>query len=192
MILSVVYSSDERDRFAPYQILLNDQPFLDGIEFEAEAISICKMLDELPEVPPPAIRPKHLLTVVHPKPHPLDPPAWHDRWHRQRGSILIEAAIMIPLFLMLCFAGLDCLWAMQEKSTVVWLAQQAAACSVATPPGACNPQTFVTNQAAGLGLTPARLTLTAASGSATVTYQTVPLSLFFPALTLTASATAAP
>jgi hypothetical protein len=214
MIFSVVYSADPLDIFAPYQILLDGEPFLDGIEFEEEAHAICALLVDLPATPPKSILPKHptagttrnahgrfvpvdvaRLEIVHPekKPHPLDPPEWHERWHRQqreRGSILIEAAIIIPLFCMLSFAGLDCVWAMQEKSTVTWLAQQAAVCSIVTPPGACVPQTLVLGQAAGMGLAPARLQLTAASGSATVTYQTQSLTGFFPSLTLTASATA--
>lgn len=109
---------------------------------------------------------------------------------KQRGSVLLEAALVIPLFCALIFMGLDCVWAMQEKSTMIWLASQAATCS--TMPTSCSPATLVANDAAGMSLNAANLTLTMSGNTAMVSYVTTPLTPLFPSLTLTASATAAP
>ncbi|MFZ0520329.1 MAG: hypothetical protein WAL95_04865 [Candidatus Acidiferrales bacterium] len=50
MEFTVVKSEDENDRFAPWQVLIDGQEFLSGIELESEAWNICRVL----ELAPPA------------------------------------------------------------------------------------------------------------------------------------------
>ena len=84
---------------------------------------------------------------------------------------------------------LECILARSAETDVNVLAQQSAICSVVQ---GCDPQQLVSNQAAGLSMATADLTVVAAGGTSTVKYTTTPLAPFFPSFDLSATATADP
>lgn len=107
----------------------------------------------------------------------------------QRGSVLLEAALYSTFLCWIVFMCMECILARSAESDVNVLAQESAVCSVVQ---GCDPQQLVANQAAGLSMAIADLTVVAAGGTSTVKYTTTPLTPFFPSFDLSATATAAP
>ena len=107
----------------------------------------------------------------------------------QRGIILLEAALYSTFLCWILFMCLECILAKSAESDVSVLAQQSAICSVVQ---GCDPRQLVANQAAGLSMAAANLSVVAVGGTSTVKYTTTPLSPFFPSFDLSATATAAP
>jgi hypothetical protein len=114
----------------------------------------------------------------------------HCRLRSQRGSVILETALCVPILLMIVLGGIDVLWAVKTKGTLDYIAEQSAKCIVTH---GCDPQTLAANNAGGLGLNPARLTVTIDAGAATATavYQFEPVGPVFPAITLQSTASGA-
>jgi hypothetical protein len=107
----------------------------------------------------------------------------------QRGSILLEMALCIPVFLLLVLGGFDLVWCCRAKSNLDWIAQQAASCSAKT---SCDVNALVNKDANGLSLDSTKITRTfdPGAGTATLVYAYKAIGPFWPNLTLTSSATA--
>jgi hypothetical protein len=107
----------------------------------------------------------------------------------QRGSILLEAALLITFLCWIVSMCLDCILAKSAESDVNVLAQQCAVCSAVQ---GCDSRQLVANQAAGLSMVAANLSVVAVGGTSTVKYSIMPLTPFFPSFDLSSTATAAP
>jgi hypothetical protein len=174
-VFSVVKSTDVEWETAPYVIRKGDEVFLEGIQLRAEAEDICGLLNQpLKVVPINTNRPRWL-------------PGGRGGRHREAGSILIEAAMLIPLFIFLFLSAADLILAETAKSNVGYLAQNAANCTL--QPG-CNPAAYVSGAASGLSMNNTNLSVTAGKGTATVNYTTTPIGPFFPSLNLKSTAMA--
>jgi TadE-like protein len=178
MIFSVVKSADAEWETAPFVVLLDDVSFLEGIQTEAEAQSLCDLLNQPP------------LKII-----PID--TTRPRWlaggrggRHQAGAVLLEAALVFPVLLLLILGGFDLTRLANAKSNNDWIAQKIADCTKAkTCAGA---QATAQNLASGFSMNPSGITATAAGNTATVGYQWMPVSPFFPSagVQLTSMATA--
>ncbi len=73
MIYSVRKSTDPDWQFAPYEILIDGEVFLNGLELEEEADDICRLLVDLP----PVHEPKPILSKHRPSVAPINTrPRW--------------------------------------------------------------------------------------------------------------------
>ena len=174
-VFSITRSEDPTWETAPYVIRKGEEVFLEGIQLREEAEDLCTLLNQPPLKIVPIDRRQRWL------------PGGRGGRHREAGSILIEAAMLIPLFIFLFLSAADLILAESMKANVSFLAQTAANCSLVP---SCSPVAVVTNQAGGLSMASANLTVTAATGTATVSYITTPVSPFFPSLTLKSTAMA--
>jgi hypothetical protein len=123
----------------------------------------------------------------------------------QRGSVLVEMAIVLPVLLLLILGGIDLDLMTTSKSALNFVAGETARC-MAENPGCQGPTIFAQQQATGLGLNGV-LRATAVppnpcpqaanppvpppcTSMVTVTYTWTPISPFFHTTTLTSVATA--
>jgi hypothetical protein len=186
-----IQKSDEPDRrFAPFDLLADNKVILRGLESREEAQSILDGLRHFKAKKPPPPKPPRFL------------PKKIDGWKllstrkflsqlpkNQRGSVLLEFALCLPVLLLLILGGLDLSLLASAKSSTNYIATTTAACLARTPANCASPQSYAQSLAQGLGL----YGTIAASGSyqaLTVTYQWSPCSPFFSAATLTATASA--
>lgn len=108
---------------------------------------------------------------------------------KQRGSVLIEMAIVLPILLLLVIGGIDLSLMTQSKANVDFVAGETARCMARTP--GCNAQTFAQQESNGFGMN-GTLTATATpmpggQYSVKVTYNWTPVSPFFKPATMTAT-----
>jgi TadE-like protein len=195
MTFTVVRSEDPEDYFAPWQIHLDGAVFLDGIELEQEAKSICECLRLAPTRVP---HPEKILHLKPPRftPRPIKKLAngnWrflgsHPLGGKQRGAVLLELALAVPILLMLLLGSLDLLLALAANGDVHALANAGAACIVT--PSCGNAVSFVQGAAAGLSLNASQLTVSQNGNSVTVVYGYQPVGPVFPSVILSATATA--
>ena len=116
----------------------------------------------------------------------------------QRGSVMVEMALVLPILLLLVIGGIDLDLMVTAKSALNYVAGEAARCGAQVP--GCSPSASAMNQAPGLGLKAANVNVTlgpcgpALSNpcTVTVTYLWAPISPFFKSTTLTSIATAQP
>jgi TadE-like protein len=120
--------------------------------------------------------------------------------HRQRGSVLVEMALVLPVLLLLVLGGMDLSLMTNSKSNLDYVARTTSQCMVHNP--SCPPQTFAAQLATGVNLR-GTLTVTASGPpcplpaappvpcSVTVTAVDgwTPISPFFHTYTLTSVAT---
>jgi Flp pilus assembly protein TadG len=109
---------------------------------------------------------------------------------RERGSAIVEFALILPLFLALILGGMDLFLCEMAKSNLSYIATQAANCGVT----GCSVQSYVNTAAPGLSLNPKDITVkqsVPSKGEYTVTLDTQykPIGPVFPSVALTASAT---
>jgi hypothetical protein len=109
----------------------------------------------------------------------------------ERGSVLVEAAFVLPVFFLLILGAFDLLWCETAKSSLNYLAQQASVCLGTT---GCNVYTYVPADANTVGLNPANVSAPVVvpgfpHSTVTITYKYTPIGPFFPSVTLTSSAT---
>jgi Flp pilus assembly protein TadG len=115
------------------------------------------------------------------------------------GSVLLEFALIVPILLLLTLGGTDLLLATSAKSNLSYVAQATASCAAKIPaPDMCeNLSAYANSVAHGVGLnspvTVPQITYPCA-GCVTVQVNvtTAPISPFFPAIDLSAEATAFP
>jgi Flp pilus assembly protein TadG len=132
-------------------------------------------------------------------PHMRLSPLRNTKIRKSKGSILIEFALIVPILLLLVLGGTDLLLATSAKSNLSYVAQATASCAAKTPPPEmCEDLTSYANSLArGIGLN-ASVTVPIITypcpGCVTVELDvtTAPISPFFPAITLSATATAFP
>lgn len=105
---------------------------------------------------------------------------------KDRGSALLELAIIVPVLLTLVLAGTDLLFAVMAQSRVNSVAQTSATC-VATP--GCKVQIEAARNATALGLNPTFLTVSAQGKVVKVVYVFHLLGPLFPWPRFTVSAT---
>jgi hypothetical protein len=74
---TVVRSDNPDDYFAPWQVWLDGEMFLDGIELQQEAISICEVLRL---VPPRAPHPQNIFVLKPPHKRPKFVPKKIEGW----------------------------------------------------------------------------------------------------------------
>jgi hypothetical protein len=124
-----------------------------------------------------------------------------DRKTHQRGSVMVEMAIVLPVLLLLILGGIDLDLMITAKSSLNYVAGQTAECMAHNI--GCAPSTFGVATGTGLGLKSAAITVTpltpncppAVPGTpciaqVQVTYAWTPISPFFRSATLTTTATA--
>ena len=117
----------------------------------------------------------------------------------QRGSVLVEMALVLPMLLLIVLGGIDLNLMAGAKSALNYIAGEAARCGaqVNTP---CSPSTYVSQAAPGLGLKASSVGppvtticgpgVLGTSCQVTITYTWTPISPFFKAATLTSTASA--
>ncbi|MGA9969857.1 MAG: hypothetical protein WA690_03160 [Candidatus Acidiferrales bacterium] len=84
MIFTVLCSTDPADNFAPYRIELDGAPFLTGIEVEAEAHDICRLLigwEAQQSAYPQAVPPAESSNIIPMRPRFV--PKMIERWKRK-------------------------------------------------------------------------------------------------------------
>ena len=113
---------------------------------------------------------------------------WGRSPRKMRGSVLLEFALVAPLFLLICLGGMDILW---MEITVADLDHIAAESAMCIDQSGCDPVALAQANAGGLGLNPQALTTTVSNKTITLNYQFQPLTGFvIQPETLTRSATA--
>jgi hypothetical protein len=132
-------------------------------------------------------------------PHLPLSPLRNTKIRKSKGSILIEFALIVPVLLLLVLGGTDLLLATSAKSNLSYVAQATASCAAKTPlPEMCeNLATYANSLARGIGLNaPVTVPIITYPCQGCVTVElnvtTAPISPFFPAITLSATATAFP
>ena len=119
----------------------------------------------------------------------------------QRGSVLVEIALVLPVLLLIVLGGIDLDLMVTAKSSLNYVAGQTAQCMAHNV--GCAPDTFGKSEGVGLGLKRASITVTPLSpncppavpgtpctAQVQVTYAWSPISPFFKSATLTSAATA--
>ena len=114
----------------------------------------------------------------------------------QRGSVLVEMALVLPILLLLVIGGIDLDLMVTAKSALNYVAGEAARCGAQVSP-ACSPSAYVSQAAAGLGLNASKVSspppcVPGNPCMITLTYQWTPISPFFKSTTLSSTATAQP
>jgi hypothetical protein len=121
----------------------------------------------------------------------------------QRGSVLVEIALVLPVLLLIVLGGIDLDLMVTAKSALNYVASETARCMAQN--SSC-PSNFPQTQAGGLGLNASHITPSSVpstpcppapptpppvpcSVTVTVTYTWSPISPFFKAATLTSIAT---
>jgi hypothetical protein len=185
-VVSVVRSDDREWELSPWQILIDGVVFLNGIEFQKEAESVAEFLRTVPEAQPANLHPEKIISLGKRIPGMrLVRPA---RPLGQRGSVLLEFALCLPVLMVLLLGSLDLLLCLTCNGDVHSLADAGAQCIVT--PSCGNAVQYVQGAAAGLSLNPAQLTVSQSGNSITVSYGYQPVSFVFPAVNLSATATA--
>lgn len=108
-----------------------------------------------------------------------------DVWHDTRGSVLVEAAFIFPIFLLLVLGAFDLLWAETTRANVAFLAQQAAVCLERS---GCDAAAYIAGNAAMVGLDPAKLSAVVTKTTVRIEYRYDPVGPDFPHITLRAVA----
>ena len=109
---------------------------------------------------------------------------------KSRGAVLVEFAIVLPVFIFLVLGGLDLMRLENAKSDLDAIAITTASCFVQ---GTCaDPQAFARSLASDFLMVPAKLTVDCSGNVCHVHYGWLPLSPFFSASTLNSSATKVP
>lgn len=112
---------------------------------------------------------------------------WKRAGREDSGSILVEAAFVFPIFLLLILGAFDLLWAETAKANLNFLTQQAVVCLETT---GCDANAYIANNAAVVGLDPAKLTATVTGKTVHAEYAYAPVGPDFPHITLSATAVA--
>ena len=158
MIFSAVKSPQGVRDYAPWCVFVDGREIINGIENEAEAQSIIQLLR--------TAKPK---TLPPPKP-PRFQPRKIEGWKlistrrlcsEQKGAVILELALCLPVVLLLLLGGLD-------------LSRMANAKS----------------NAAGFGMDPTAVSASAAGNTATIAYVWQPVGPFFSAATMQSTAVA--
>ena len=120
-----------------------------------------------------------------------------ERQNAQRGSVLVEIALVLPVLLLIILGGIDLDLMVTSKSALNYVAGEGARCGAQTTPP-CSTSSYVSQAAPGLGLNASGVRITSAPctpGTACqlqLTYQWNPISPFFKTTQLTSTATAQP
>jgi hypothetical protein len=123
------------------------------------------------------------------------------RQKTQRGSVMVEMALVLPVLLLLVIGGIDLDLMVTAKSALNYVAGQTAQCMAHNT--GCTPSAFGVSEGTGLGLKGASLTVnpltpncppaipgTPCVAQVQVTYAWSPISPFFKSTTLTSTASA--
>jgi hypothetical protein len=105
---------------------------------------------------------------------------------RDKGVIMLEAAIVIPVLALTILGGFDLLSARSMKSNLDFLAREAAICAATA---GCDAQSYINGSAAGLSLDPARIGTKITGKSVTLSYPFNPVGPVIPSITLQSAAT---
>jgi Flp pilus assembly protein TadG len=116
----------------------------------------------------------------------------------QRGSVLVEIALVLPVLLLIVLGGIDLDLMVSAKSALNFVAGEAARCGAQVL--GCSPSASAMNNASGLGLKASNVNVTSPPCgppllnpcTVTVTYLWKPISPFFKSATLSSTATAQP
>lgn len=109
---------------------------------------------------------------------------------RNRGAILVEFAFVLPIFLFLILGGIDLMRIENAKSDLDAIVISTAACNAQSNCGT-DPQSYARNLAQGFLMAPAATSASCSGNTCTAQYNWIPLSPFFSAANLTATATGA-
>lgn len=200
MTFSVKRSTDAQWETAPWIVLCDGRTYLNGIQEENEARAIVDLLNHatpqiIPMRPPSVFSGMRLVSSKlfatkrkGMRQTPDSPRDAKGKWIHQRGSILLEFCLVLPIFLLLILGGFDLITLATAKSNVDWISQQVATCTkAATCPAA---QVTAQSIAGGFGMNTAAVTATAAGNVATVGYLWQGISPFFSPTQLQSTATA--
>ena len=112
---------------------------------------------------------------------------------------MVEMALVLPVMLLLILGGIDLNLMASAKSSLNYVAGEAARCGAQIVP-VCSPSVYVSQAAPGLGLKASNVGppvtticgpgVPGTSCQVTLTYQWTPISPFFRTTTLTSTATA--
>ena len=108
-----------------------------------------------------------------------------------RGVVLLEFALALPIFLFLILAGADLLWFEQQAVTLSYVATQAAVCQAEVSPApSCDPTAWAKSAASGLLLDPSAMQVAAdpAAHSVTIRYDARALTGFLRPMVMTRTA----
>ena len=106
---------------------------------------------------------------------------------KQKGTALVEFALVLPVFLLLVLGAMDLSFCQMAKSNLNYLATQAANCSAKK---SCNVQGYVNDSALGLSMNPKAITVTQEGDTVTLSTTYRPIGPVFPKVALSATATA--
>ncbi len=113
---------------------------------------------------------------------------------KQRGSVLVEMAVVLPVLLLLIIGGIDLSLLTRTKANLDFIAGETARCMARTL--GCNAQTFAQQEASGLGmigtLTATATPLSGGQQQVKATYAWLPISPFIKPVTLTSTGVGVP
>jgi Flp pilus assembly protein TadG len=117
---------------------------------------------------------------------------------KQRGSVILEMAFVLPILLLLILGGIDVTFQAMSKSSLNYVAEETARCVVRTPAQCPDGQAYATQITNGLTVIktgPVGVTIVPQLGGAktvTVAVTWQPVSPFFTPRPLVSTATATP
>jgi Flp pilus assembly protein TadG len=106
---------------------------------------------------------------------------------KQKGAVLIEAALIFPVFLFLILGAMDLSLCEMAKSNLGYIATQAANCAAKQ---GCDVQGYINNAAPGLSLKAKTISVTQGGSTVTLSMTYQPIGPVFPAVPLSVTATA--
>jgi hypothetical protein len=114
------------------------------------------------------------------------PRATNRKCLREKGTVLIEFALVLTVFLLLILGGVDLQRMANAKSNVDWIAQTIATCTKNNSCAGATPSSL----ASGFSMDTKNINPKNDQNPITVTYKWEPISPFFKPTTLTSTATA--
>lgn len=106
----------------------------------------------------------------------------------QRGSVLLELALAMPLILLIVIGGIDLHLLANCRSIVNYTSEECAIALQKSPQ--TNAQGCAASLVQGLGLNPASVTASGSAAALTVSYAWTPISPFFKSAMVSATASA--
>jgi hypothetical protein len=117
----------------------------------------------------------------------------------ERGQVIAEAALMLPVLVFIALAMIDIQWAVRDAADVEYIVNESARCEAIGSQACVNNNatlTYAQSLAANMRLSSDRLTTAVpqcngATCTVNMTYRFKPLGVWFPGITIVRTGTAA-
>jgi Flp pilus assembly protein TadG len=120
--------------------------------------------------------------------------------HKQSGQVILEAALMLPVFVLVAFALIDIQWMVSKSASLEYIVTETARCqaieSLACEPPK-SPGSYADTLATNVRMDLSKLTMISSSCNPAISctvvmsYRYKPLGVWFPTITIQRTGTAA-